>query len=247
MTVSESGDGRNILVLHGGGGPGPMAGLTAHLVKNAHVIVPTHPGWNGTPRPELINTIASLADVYVKFLDERNLQDVLLVGSSLGGWLGAEIVLRDRARRVSGLVIINGVGVDVPGHPITNITGFTPQQLAKVAFHDPAKFGAGAPPPTPEGLAMMRANAAATVLFSSTTYGYDPTLLVRLKGVSVPTLVLWGESDSVVTKEYGRAYAAAIPGAQFEVVTEAGHLPWIEQSAATFRLLDEFVTASGKR
>jgi pimeloyl-ACP methyl ester carboxylesterase len=50
----------------------------------------------------------------------------------------------------------------------------------------------------------------------------------------------------VVTKEYGRAYATAIPGVQFEIVAEAGHLPWIEQSAETFRLLDQFVTAAGK-
>jgi len=223
-----------------------MAGLSAHLAENAHVVTPTHPGWDGTPRPESIGTIASLADAYGQFLDERDLRDVLLIGSSLGGWLGAEIALRDAARRVAGLVIINGVGVDVAGHPITNITGFTPQQLAQAAFHDPAKFGAGAPPPTPERIAMMRANAAATVFFSSETYGYDPTLLGRLKGINVPTLVLWGESDRVVTKEYGRAYAAAIPGAQFEIVAEAGHLPWIEQPAQTFRLLDPFVAAAGK-
>jgi pimeloyl-ACP methyl ester carboxylesterase len=247
MKISESGKGRNILVLHGGGGPATMAGLTAHLAENAHVVTPTHPGWDGTPRPESIGDIAALADAYGRYLDERDLKDVVVVGSSLGGWLGAEIALRDAAHRVAGLVIINGVGVDVPGQPITDITGFTPQQLAAAAFHDPAKFGGGAPPPTPERIAMMRANAAATALFSSRTYGCDPTLLARLKGISVPTLVIWGESDRVVTREYGRAYAAAIPGARFEIVAEAGHLPWIEQPEETFRLLDRFVVAAGRR
>jgi pimeloyl-ACP methyl ester carboxylesterase len=48
----------------------------------------------------------------------------------------------------------------------------------------------------------------------------------------------------VVTKEYGRAYAAAIPGARFETVGEAGHLPWLEQPAETFRVLDQFVAAA---
>jgi pimeloyl-ACP methyl ester carboxylesterase len=241
MKISESGNGQNVVVLHGGGGPGTLASLTAHLAEHAHVITPTHPGWDGTPRPESISTIASLADAYVHYINEHHLKDVVLIGSSLGGWLGAEIALRDNAHRVVRLVIVDGVGVDIPGYPITNITGFTPQQLAKVAFHDPAKFGAGAPPPTPERIAMMRANAAATVLFSSDTYGYDPTLLDRLKGIHIPTLVLWGESDHVVTKEYGRAYAAAIPGVQFEIVAQAGHLPWIEQPTETFRLLDQFL------
>jgi pimeloyl-ACP methyl ester carboxylesterase len=137
MKISESGNGRNILVLHGGGGPATMAGLAAHLAEQAYVITPTHPGWDGTPRPESLQSIAALADAYVRYLDEHDVKDVLVVGSSLGGWLGAEIALRDTAHRVTGLVIINGVGVDIPGHPITNISRFTPPEIAKVAYHDP--------------------------------------------------------------------------------------------------------------
>jgi len=44
--------------------------------------------------------------------------------------------------------------------------------------------------------------------------------------------------NHVATKDYGRAYAAAIPNAEFEIVVEAGHLPWLEQPAATFTVLD---------
>jgi pimeloyl-ACP methyl ester carboxylesterase len=243
LTVSERGNGRNILILHGGGGPATMAGLAAHLAEHAHVITPTHPGWNGTPRPESLRTVAALADAYVRYLDEHDVKDVVLVGSSLGGWLGAEIALRDTSHRVTGLIIINGLGVNIPGHPITNISHFTPPELAKVAFHDPAKFGAGAPPPTPERVAMMRANQATLAVFAGDPYGYDPTLLRRLKGIRIPTLVLWGASDHVVTKEYGRAYAAAIPKAKFAVVAAAGHLPWLEQPAETFAPVDRFLTA----
>jgi pimeloyl-ACP methyl ester carboxylesterase len=180
----------------------------------------------------------------VRYLDEHDVKDVLIVGSSLGGWLGVEIALRDAAHRVAGLVVIDGAGVDIPGQPITDISRFTPQELAKVAFHDPANFGKGAPPPTPESIAMMRANQATLAVFAGDTYCYDPTLLGRLKGIHVPTLVLWGASDRVVTKEYGLAYAAAIPNARFEAVAAAGHLPWLEQPAETFRLVDQFVTAT---
>src|SRR5258708_39620022 len=108
MKITESGNGRNILILHGGGGPATMTGLAAHLAARAHVITPTHPGWNGTPRPESLDTVAALADEYVRFLDEHDLKDVLIIGSSMGGWLGAEIALHDHAHRVTGLGIING-------------------------------------------------------------------------------------------------------------------------------------------
>jgi len=240
MKITESGSGRNILILHGGGGPATMTLLGAHLAEKAHVITPTYPGWEGTPRPESLNTVTGLADEIVRYLDEHDVKDVLVIGSSIGGWVAAEVALRDKAHRISGLVVINGTGVNVPSQPITDITGFTPQQLAKVAFHDPSKFGAGAPPPTPERIAVMRANAAALAVFAG-KYSYDPTLLDRLKGIQVPTLVLWGESDHVVSKEYGRAFAAAIPNARFETVAEAGHLPWLEKPAETFRGLDPFV------
>lgn len=242
MKISETGNGRNILILHGGGGPATMASLAAHLAEKAHVITPTHPGWDGTSRPASINNVTSLANEYVRYLDDHDLKDVLVVGSSFGGWLGAEIALRDTAHRVTGLVIINGVGVDIPGHPITNISRFTPPEIAKVAYHDPAKFGAGAPPPTPERIAMMRANQATLAVFAGDPYCYDPTLLGRLQGIHIPALVLWGASDHVVTKEYGRAYAAAIPNAGFELIAAAGHLPWLEQPAETFRMVDRFVT-----
>jgi len=247
ITVSEAGTGRNILLLHGGGGPATMASLAAHLAEHAHVLTATHPGWNGTPRPESLTTVAALADEYVRYLDDHDLKNVLIIGSSLGGWLGPEIVLRDKAHRVTGLVIINGVGVEIPGHPITNISHFTPPEIAQVAYHDPAKFGAGAPPPTPERIAMMRANQATLAVFAGDPYCVDPTLLRRLKAIRVPTLVLWGASDHVVTKAYGRAYAAAIPKARFELVHAAGHLPWLEQPAETFAKLDRFITARSAR
>jgi pimeloyl-ACP methyl ester carboxylesterase len=184
MKITESGSGRNILILHGGGGPATMTLLGAHLAEKAHVITPTYPGWDGTPRPESLTTVGALADEIVHYLDEHDVKDVLVIGSSIGGWIAPEVALRDRAHRVSGLVIINGTGVNVPGQPITNVTGFTPPQLAKVAFHDPSKFGAGAPPPTPERLAMMRANAATLAMFSGSgdTYSCDPRPARSIEG-----------------------------------------------------------------
>ena len=48
----------------------------------------------------------------------------------------------------------------------------------------------------------------------------------------MPTLVLWGESDGIVTPDYGRHYASLIPGAVFETIPQAGHHPELEQPDA---------------
>jgi len=74
---------------------------------------------------------------------------------------------------------------------------------------------------------------------------YDSTLLSRLERMQLPTLVLWGDSDRIVTPAYGQAVAAAMPNARFTLVTNAGHLPHIEQPQSTFDTLDSYLHSRG--
>ncbi len=233
--ISESGSGRPVLLLHGGGGPFTVASLAAHLSKSAQVIAPTHPGFNGTERPAHIDSVRALAAEYIKYLADEDLRDVLVVGSSVGGWIAAEIALADTEHRVTGLVPINAAGFAVPGNSVRDISGMSPQELAQYSFHDPSKLRV--PPPTPEGLAIAKGNAATLAALSVDP---APTFLSRAGGISTPTLVIWGESDRVVDLAYGRAFADAIPGAEFVVIPEAGHLPHLENPAAVFAELDAF-------
>ncbi len=71
----------------------------------------------------------------------------------------------------------------------------------------------------------------------------DPHLHARLAAISVPTLVLWGDADRIIDVEVGRAYAAAIPGAQFELLQATGHLPQLETPEQVLASLTAF-TAS---
>ena len=56
----------------------------------------------------------------------------------------------------------------------------------------------------------------------------DPALAGRLATLEIPALVLWGESDQIVDADYGRAYAAAIPMARFQLLAATGHSPQLE-------------------
>jgi pimeloyl-ACP methyl ester carboxylesterase len=51
------------------------------------------------------------------------------------------------------------------------------------------------------------------------------TLAGRLGAAEIPALVLWGDSDRIADPDYGRAYAAAIPTARFQLLTDTGHQP----------------------
>ncbi|OJW05407.1 MAG: alpha/beta hydrolase [Chloroflexi bacterium 54-19] len=243
MTLAEGGRGRPIFVLHGGGGPFTVAGIAGHLGEAAHTILPTHPGWNGTPRPTGLSTIAELASIYLGYLASEGLRDVLVIGSSLGGWLGTEMVLQDRAGLITGLILIDAVGVEVSGEPIRDFFALDARGVAEYSFHDAARFYVDPASLSPEELAARQANMATMKIVAGDPYMHDPSMLARFDQVQIPVLAIWGESDRIVTPAYGAAFAAAFPQARFETVKEAGHLPQIEKPAETFALIDAFLAA----
>src|SRR5579862_9545212 len=117
VTVTEYGSGRAFLVLHGGAGPQSVDSFAGLLAQEPGlVIVPVHPGCGGTPRPEGLDSMRSLARVYTGLLDELGLTDVTVVGNSIGGWIAAEIALLG-SPRVSGVVLVDAAGLVVPGYP----------------------------------------------------------------------------------------------------------------------------------
>lgn len=239
ITLTESGGGPIALLLHGGGGPFTVQSIASHLSKTMHVIMPTHPGWNGAERPAWLSTIPDLANVYLQMLKSHGYQDVLVIGSSIGGWIACEMALQDDARLLTGLVIIDATGVEIAGQPIRDFYALDARGIAEYSYHDPDRFYVDPATVPPEQAARQRVNMATMRVFAGERF-YDPTLLSRLGQIQIPTLVLWGDSDRIVTLAYGQAFAAAIPTARFISVTEAGHLPHFEQPDATFAALDAF-------
>src|SRR5256886_16307463 len=99
VTVSERGEGSPFLLLHGGGGPLTVSAFADLLAAEpARVITPTHPGFAGTPRPDSLNSVRGLAQLYVALLDALDLRDVIVVGNSIGGWIAAHMALLPSAR-----------------------------------------------------------------------------------------------------------------------------------------------------
>jgi len=203
-----------------------------------HTIIPTHPGWNGAARPEWLTGIDDLALAYLHYLEDKDLRNVLVIGSSMGGWIGSEMAVRDGGGRISGLILIDAVGIEVLAHPIRDFFALDPRGVAKYAWHDSDRFYIDPATVPAEQAARTKANMATMRAIAGEMY--DPKLVRRLARVSVPVLAVWGDSDGIVTPAYGAAYAAAFQNGRIEVVKDAGHLPQIEQPAATFALIDAF-------
>ncbi|MGN8048833.1 alpha/beta fold hydrolase [Curtobacterium sp. 22159] len=236
---------RTALVLHGGGGPRTVAPITTHLGATMHALAPTHPGWEGTPRPGSIASVTDLAQAYLTRLDADGERDVVLLGSSIGGWIALEMAVRasvdDRyAGLIGAVVVIDGVGVVVEGEPVADFFALDARGLAEVAWHDPDRGYVDPGTLTDEQRAVQQSNGRTMAVVAGPRMS-DPTLLGRLRDVSVPTLVVWGASDRVVTPAYGQAIATAIPGARFVQIEAAGHLPHLEAPEATWAVIDDFL------
>ena len=75
-----------------------------------------------------------------------------------------------------------------------------------------------------EMIALAR-NWDSLCLYAWRPHMYNPQLKHWLHRIAVPTLVLWGASDRIVTPDYGRAYAGLIPGARFEPIERPVTIP----------------------
>jgi pimeloyl-ACP methyl ester carboxylesterase len=247
LTVEERGDGKPFLVLHGGAGPqsvGAFAQLLAEKDRN-RVITPTHPGFGGTPRPDELTSVSGLAALYRSLLDDLGLDGVTVIGNSVGGWIAAEMALLD-SPRISGIALLDAVGIEVDGHPVADVSGLSVPEIQALSFHDPAPFRVD-PATIPEAQkSIMAANGAALAVYAGSPTMADPTLLGRLGGIAIPTLVLWGESDQIVELAYGQAYAGAIHQARFEVLPATGHMPQMETPDLVLRTISDWGEAPYK-
>jgi pimeloyl-ACP methyl ester carboxylesterase len=97
-----------------------------------------------------------------------------------------------------------------------------------------------------DDMILLARNWDALCLYAWRPHMYNPQLKHWLRRISVPTLVLWGASDRIVTPAYGQAYAGLIPGARFELIELAGHHPELEQPRAFVDVVVDFLDARSK-
>lgn len=246
LTIHESGErtdgGKTVLVLHAGSGPRTIAGFSEALSQHAYVITPTHPGFDGAPRPDGFDSVVDLATAYLDLLDTLDLSDVTVVGNSVGGWIASEMALRDNHHRIGALVLINAVGIHAykQENRIVDVRTINPADLGKLSFADKA-FRPDFAAFTDEQRAAAAANQRALAVYGGEHFVFDPKLRARLHRVSLPVLVVWGEQDGIAPLGYGRGYAGAFPKGRFAPIPGAGHFPQIEQAEATLATISGFV------
>jgi poly(3-hydroxyalkanoate) depolymerase len=238
LRVSESGEGRPILLVMGIGGHLAMWGPLERLLNEAgfRTITYDQPGTGlSTPYrvPRRMSGIASTAEA---MLDALGYGSVDVLGVSFGGGVAQQLAHQapDRVRRLVLCATSAGM-VSVPGHPRSLLALATPRR-----YRDPEYFRQIAPKAF-GGRARQQSesdrDSEHRFLHAPSTIGYSHQLIAAtgwtsfhwLPRLKQPTLVMGGDDDPVVPLMNARILAWRIPQSEFHVVRGGGHLFLIDQ------------------
>lgn len=248
IELFRRGSGRPLLFLHPGLGFDSTSSIADLLAGRAELIAPSHPGFGRSQITHTFTTVDDLAYFYLDLMESLDLRDVVLVGSSFGAWIATEVAIKSTSR-LSHLVLADALGIKIGNYvtrDIVDMFAITDDEFARLAYADPARARRDHASMNDADLLAIARNREAMARFGWSPYMHDPKLKGRLHRIDVPTLVLWGEQDRIVTPDYGRTYCASIPGARFELIANAGHFPHVEQPNVFADKIFAFVTESGR-
>jgi pimeloyl-ACP methyl ester carboxylesterase len=226
LEMRVTGSGQPLLLLHGEQGPMFCDPLAARLAERFTVMMPSHPGWAGSPRSSQFRSVTDIAFMYLDLMDTFD-EPICVVGTSFGAWVAAEIGSMC-SRQISSLVLVSPLGIRPDAEPEarTFIDLYAASPEAVTAAH----YGQSGPRPDPGELAdddfvdLARAQES-FAFFSWEPYLHNPSLLSRLHRIQPATLLTTGsEAGVVLVDKYLSNYASAIgDNASIAYLPGAGH------------------------
>ena len=259
LHVLEAGHGKPVVLLSGGSTVVQFAPLAGPLSREFHTFAMDRPGcglsdrldYRGTSsREQAVTCIGSL-------LDMLKLRRVALVGNSMGGFWALAFALA-RPERVSKLVFLGEVAGSSPPQPpvaaMPSTSPAAPPSLEGLRARYAARLVAHVERVPLEVLQAVYAadnlpgyaQSTATMMEQIAHEGIPLTYALRpeLKNLKPETLFIWGDQDKLGSAMRGNEMASMIPHARCEVIKEAGHLPWLDQSELCIRLTRDFLRQS---
>jgi pimeloyl-ACP methyl ester carboxylesterase len=247
LDLVERGHGQPLLFLHAGEGLAPERPWLELLSRNYRVIAPWHPGYGNSPLIDGTGSVDDLAYLYLDLAKELGFENGALVGACFGGWVAAEMMVRSTAR-FSHLVLVDPLGIKIGGREdrdVADMHALPRAEYLKLAWADPAKGDMDFTKLSEGELAAIVRGREAFTLYGWRPYMHNPRLKRWLHRIDIPTLLLWGAEDRIVTPVYGEGWRQAIPGAKLEVIQKAGHFPHWEQPEEFVERLSAFIGTSG--
>jgi pimeloyl-ACP methyl ester carboxylesterase len=229
-----------LVFLHGAGGHTGWMQFLDELGTRFAVFAPEHPGFGQSDDPPWLDEVADLAYFYLDLLKALGLDRVHLMGTSLGGWVAAEMAVRSTALLAS-LTLVGAVGVTAEGEPIPDIFRMPVEENLRRFYADPNRATRRLGDLAKVDMSLVAKNRATVARLAYRPHFHNPGLAKWLHRIDVPTLLLWGAADGLVPPKFGEAYRALIPGSRLVVLPDAGHAPFDEQKDAFLAAFLDFI------
>jgi len=181
-----------------------------------------------------VSGIEDLAYLTLDLAEAFELQDAVIVGNSFGGWVAAEMLVRD-CSRFGACVLADPLGCKFGGRAerdITDMHALDHQSLMARLWANPARGEMDYTAKPESELAEIVQGREALALFGWKPYMHNPHLKHWLHRIKTPTLVIWGKQDGIIARAYAEKWVEALPDARLATIQDAGHYPHWEQPEA---------------
>jgi pimeloyl-ACP methyl ester carboxylesterase len=236
--------------------------LVPALEKNARLLLLDLKGFGRSPKPaDGRYSIYDQAQLVHRFIADRNLTNLTLIGHSYGG--GVALVtslslLAEAQQRLRRLVLIDSIGYQQPlplfvkilRNPVLGPVAVTvvPRKLQvlsilKLAYHDDGKITAAAVDRYAEPLNSPGGRQALCETAKSIIPSDIEALTTQYRRITVPTFILWGEEDRIVPVAIGMRLKQDIPKSTLHVIEKCGHIPHEEQPERALAALQGFLAS----
>ncbi len=263
LEYAETGSGQPILVLHGAGGGCEQGLLLASVVdtRRCRVIAPSRPGYRGTPLSTGADHAAQ-ADALAALLYGLGIERAVVLGISAGGLAAVQMALR-HPTRCAGLILFSAVTPAILARPLPywarpSVLPFRISSASGFLFWLSVRLSAGpmvwllsAPSPArrdPPGRQILR--DLFKQLHSVTTWRAGTLNDLQhvsdvgpqaVSKISVPTLILHGGADTLVSPDLARYAHEHVAGAKLVIIPGATHLAFGSHRRIAGEAIDAFV------
>lgn len=234
----EEGEGEPLILLHGlFGALSNFKELVDHFKETHQVIIPMLPLFDLNI---LDTTVAGLAKHVQKFIEARGLDQVHLLGNSLGGHIGLVYALKhqDKVKTItltgsSGL-FENGMGETYPKRGDYDYI----KKKTELTFYDP---NVASKELVDEVYSIVNNRLKALKIISLARSAIKHNLGDELKEITVPVCLIWGNNDTITPPMVAEEFKKLLPNSELHWVDKCGHAPMMEVPTAFNEILDGFL------
>lgn len=225
FTYLEEGEGETLLLLHGlFGALSNFRDLIEHFRKDYKVIVPMLPLFT----LDIFHTTVGGLEKYVhKFIEAKELNNIHLLGNSLGGHVALVHVLK-HPEKIKSLILTgssglfeNGMGDSYPRRGDKEYI----RKKTEVTFYDPKM---ATDELVNEVFEITNNRIKVIKILALAKSAIRNNLGDELNKIQTPTLLIWGNNDIITPPFVAKEFNTLIPNSELHFIDKCGHAPMME-------------------